>query len=533
MAQPRVGRYIDKPGGKNVDSNIVGRSQGFLSQAVAPDADLDMDVVEPQAAIMAQAILTGGDQLADAFAKRIGIIASGSDDTAFETVRRALEMIDEQRPGYAGQLVANAGSPDSLAMEFPAAANVDPGASAADPTARVRGPQAYTQNVPVLERLSTYGGGTKGPPRQKDLTQLAMPESRTKRERVGDGSKDWQRRQDEYNQHERLYRGARDIQLERLAGVPMSPELVAQLTTRQISGILSVTTGRKPDAVTPELAEGLIGMPLTAEAARYLTRPQRDFLVGPVDFGSLTDADVAGMGQIQRGANNKNSIGNDFAQMRMDVSEQDQKALALRKIASEGGSLDPRTLEAYFPEVRYQFPTAQGGQIVRPGLAPAGDFIARWTRGTLRQWDDPSWVSTMAPIFDQSVRQLAPLPPSTKTFRNMPGVMSPQSFADLLLPPNRGGAALLKAEREGGMPFQQFTEAPMNYGRDKPFDLTRALLDPADAPATPDPTISTPDAVAPPPPDAPSQPPVMPADDELSMYMPQRLPPSVLAALLA
>lgn len=522
------GRHINS-NARGVDPNAVAFDQdSFGGLAASESTEIDMDLAQQVGEGFAQAFLGGDPKMTAAIPSVVKQLASQGGLQELEGLRRGLELIEAQRPGAAMEIITAAGSPESLVMDFGRASEADSLAAAQQQEQAAASRKNF--KAPPLERITTYGAGKRSAdgssPRIAGLEKLTEEEGRSRDQRVSGGAEkgSWQFRHLLYSLNPELYRAARKDQLSRMGGIEITPEMVASLNPRQAAGIFAQIS---PGA-TLSSPEQLIGMQLTPEAADFLTRAQRDQLVGPINLQDLLLENTA----LENEGGRTGSRNAQSQARRATYSARDQKIAGMQKHAREGTA---PTLDDWFKWWRYQWPTVLPGQseIIRPDTPPSGDLLARLSADTLGlRGDLPDWVTTMTPVFDRAVREQYATPPKSEIYRGVQG-RTALDFARMQLDPAYGGL-YLKQAAESGWPFPQFIEGlSLNRGPKDPINLGGLLLDDTISAPQPDPTINTPDEV--PPPVAPEAPPVMPSDGDVSMYDPrmQRMNPSILAALLA
>lgn len=500
------GKYIDRPGGKGADANVVGRRQDFLVNATRDYDDVDMAEVAAKAEMLAGAYASGSPKMLDAISDMIASAASGGSAKEFEIARRGLEMIDAQSPGAAARLVAAAGSPESLAMDFPMPAGAEPPSAAPEVTAAQ--PRTRTKKT-LAEELSlprTWGSGeyltdadgnpilgADGEPKQgKGFGELIKEEVRSKADRA--------------------------------ASTSANPNHRAMLDAWMAnSDLYLVRINYQNDQLRK------MGMP--DDQIRRLSREQRDTLV-PIEANELPEE------YLRRANANRSSRlakkGGEMQDVYFNLSPRDGKLIRMLQHAEKGTA---PILDEEFRGWRLQFPVSQGGEIVRPGLAPSGEFLARLHEHAMGGPDvHPGYVAKMTPVFDRAVRQQYMTAPATENYRGIGG-RTASDFAQMLLEPFRGGVHQKRAEAEG-YPFPIFADGDLKMNRGprevthitgpaEPGPIASSLLDGGEASSLPVMPISTPEAA---PEMLPTEPPVTPADNELGMHDPRL---NLLAALLA
>lgn len=353
----------------------------------------------------------------------------------------------------------------------------DFGAVAADPAGRV--PRTFDSNVPHLEQLGTYGQG---------LGQLLKFEDRSARKRA--------------------------------ESIDPATALPWQMRT-----LLQATSPEAYKAVRLQQIQALIAQGVPEDVARSMTASQRDAAVGPGTLENLGDQFsqmAVGMDQSQAGmtAGVRDKAG---------MSQRDQVVAGMLTHAQNGTN---PPLDGWFKGWRYQYPIIQGGEIVRPQTAPTGNFLARLSRGQLQAYEVPDWVARMTPVFDRAIQEQAATNPQLRNKYGKTDTRTAADFAQMLLPISRNGMSRLKDADVNGWPFQVYSDLPINRGP-KP-EMNIGTIDEVGSPVgglLDDPqSISTPESAP-----VPEQQQILPADGDMSMYMPRRgaVPPDVLAALLA
>jgi hypothetical protein len=331
----------------------------------------------------------------------------------------------------------------------------------------------------------------------------------------------------------------RDEQLGRLEGMPLSPEIVAGLSPAQVSKMLGIPVTE----LTPDAMQSLIGAKLTPQQAQALSRSQRDAMTGSsfMDQSSMTASQLQALEAMLAKGGDEYSLSADQADERhANLSTVDQLLAALRANSERLGrgesvELNPDRVTG-LKQWRYPFPTSQDGQIVRPQLAPSGEFMARTIQPYINPGKpDNAFVSMASPVLDKAIQQYAEVPPLNETFRGMKG-RTPLDFATMLLEPGRSGRSapgyhLFQAEKTG-WPFPQYMEGQwINRGTPKqPLDLGGLLIDAIESAPRPEQSISTPEAGMSQP---PAEAPIMPAEGDFGAYDPRSRGMAALAALLA
>jgi hypothetical protein len=314
--------------------------------------------------------------------------------------------------------------------------------------------------------------------------------------------------------------------------MPLSPEIVAALDPRQASEMLGIPM----QELTPDAVQSLIGAKLTPEQAQVLSRKQRDSMAGSsfMDASTMTESQMQAIeAMLAQGGDDYSLEADQAAERHANLSTVDQLLAALRANSERIGrgeevELNPDRVTG-LKQWRYQFPTSHGGQIVRPQLAPSGEFMARTIQPYINPGKpDNSFISMAAPVLDKSIRKYAEVPPLDETFRGTKG-RTPLDFATMLLEPARDGYYLKQAEKTG-WPFPQYMEGQwIHRGAAKPnLDLGGLLIDSIESAPRPDSTISTPEEAAP-----AEQPPITPAEGDVGSWNPRGRELAALAALLA
>lgn len=519
------GRQVGRAA-KGVDQDAVNFDQeSYGNLAARPETTIDDDAVREAGENFAQVFMSADARMRDALPGFVRKMATDGRIEDIEGIRVGLQLIESQRPGAAMELLAAAGSPEVFASDFSSPQEVST-ESAADADSQ-SSERRKNFKAPPLERITTYGAGKRADGvRIAGLEKLTEEETRSRDQRVSGGAdkESWQFRDLLYTLNPDLYRAARREQLGRMGGIVLTPEVVASLRPQRAAELFqSLSPG-----ATFESPEQLIGMQLTPEAADFLPRAQRDALVGPVNLRDLLleNTQLEDAGGRRGSRNSQNQV------RRATYSARDQKIAGMQKHARDGTT---PVLDDWFKWWRYNWPTVAPGQsdIIRPGLAPSGDFLARLSADTLQlRGDLPDWVPTMAPVFDRAVRQQYATPPKSEIYRGIEG-RTAADFAKLMLDPAYGGL-YLKQAAQSGWPFQQFIEdLQLNRGPADPINLGGLLLDGTVSAPQPDATINTPEAAVNP--EATEPPPVTPADGDVSFMDPrmQRMTPSILASLLA
>lgn len=303
------------------------------------------------------------------------------------------------------------------------------------------------------------------------------------------------------------------FQNQQLASLQLDPQTFGLLSPDMQASILGVA----PDQITPEVMQSIYGMPLPQNVIDQMGYAQRDQLVGRPGLTPEEQAIVAQVQADDRGA-----------QVRA-TSQANRQIGKWLGIAQSGDPNATIFLDEEIPWWAASHPYHTGVSLQYSPNAPTGEFLARLARVT-NQYDDPSFISLVAPMLERSVREQAGQPRST-----VPGRGKKHTGAEMsqqVLRPTRKGMAVLRQYSGDAAPFQQFTDIPIRRANDDPGTLGNIEIDTTMQPTLPDAgadpmTITTPEADAP----------VVPPGDELSMlYEPinrGRIDPSILAALLA
>lgn len=531
---------------------------GDSSQQRAEQRAMEAAGIDPSAQaaedVMAQAIarrMVSGD--AGVRASFANEISQWADDPEMAgRYMAALRIADQQSPGLAAEIVAQTRGASAFEFEFPGASQpADTAVVSGEASGGRKKPERVSGDYSRTELLSTYGAGKDGRkldpetnkyvpgPRERSLGDLVRDalETRSKANMVDSYSdKSYGQRINTHIVNDRLARKIRDEQLSIMSQSPLAPEHVAMLTRGQISKL----TGIPPEQVDMSTAQALIGATLQPQLANeVLTRNQMDFITGlpSTDFGGLQSRPELADQFARSLARQADTLGEskitaDYARERYEnLSTLDQVMAALRSAASQGTTVQLDQLPGLRVH-RYPFPTSQGGQIVRPDLAPSGEFLASVIRPYFdKTKTDGTFMSTVAPVLDRSIREQASSLPSAESFRNQGGQTAKQ-YAELNLEPARNGSYLIQAERDGSWRFPQFMDGVwMNRGQVKPqLNLGGLLIDDIQSARQAEPSISMPEQAAPPPTDQPT---ITPADGDLGMYGNPYLDQQLLAALLA
>lgn len=498
------GKYIDRPGGKGADPNVVGRSQDFLVNATRDYDDVDMAEVAAKAEMLAGAYASGSPKMLDAISQMIASAASGGSAKEFEIARRGLEMIDAQSPGAAARLVAAAGSPESLAMDFPMPTGAE--LPSAAPEVTEKRPKPKKTLADQLSNLANYGEGKYKT--DEDGNPVRGPTGRLKQtEGLGELTTEDLRSKAEK---------AKSLNLSK-ASAEMLEAYMAN------SDLYLMRIAYQNDQLRK------MGMP--DEQIDRLSRAERNQLV-PIEMNELPEEWL--LRANKKRENRLAAAGGSMQDAYFNTSPRDGKLIRMLAHAEQGTT---PILDDEFKWWRYQFPVSQGGEIARPGLAPSGEFLARASRNALSLGDEhPGWVATTTPVFDRAVRQQYMTPPAVENYKKARG-RTASDFAQMLLEPYRGGVHQKRAEAEG-YPFPIFADGDLKMNRGprevthitgpaEPGPIASSLLDGGEASSLPVMPISTPEAA---PEMLPTEPPVTPADNELGMYDPRL---NLLAALLA
>ena len=494
----RIVRQAGKsgPAGVDVDYGDVADGSdldGADAMIAAEDAAARSGADDARASQVAE-LFNSSPQFASAFPNFIRTVVETGAPQEMDLLRSVLQKIDAATPGRSLELLNQIGNPESLTQEFAA------GGDAPKPKWVRPG-----DSVPRSERVNTYVGGVAN-----DIDKLYDPRSKLSRiENAGPGSLTSQQNMARYILSPSSYRRGRDAQMQQLQEAILTPEIIGLLTPEQ----RSLLTGVAPDQLTPEVLQRFYGATLPESLATKMPTAQRDAIVGPAGFGEANFATDAG------------GMTDGFEENRRMMSTRDQVLNKMINAAESGGTVP---LAAHFKWWRLPWSKSEGGQIIRPDQAPTGDFMSRLARSSMKTQNFENWVPMMAPMLERSIREQAHLAPSTELFRGN-GKRTEADYAQMRLPGERNDFYV--RQLEGNMPFQQFMDdVTVNRGPKEPLNLGGLLLDRPAADAMDQP-ISTPDA-APMAPEA-VDPEVVPADDELGMYDPRMMNPSVLAALMA
>jgi hypothetical protein len=478
----------------------------------------------------------------------------GSDPEMASRYLAALRLVDQQSPGLASEIVQMAGSPEAFNAEFPPIARQEDSTQVSEGGGKRKAPNKISKDYSKTELFSTFGAGKDNRVLDEETGQRISGGTQPSLGQIVDNAletrsnkelnetykgKDYRKRNEIFAANPQIARAIREEQLRILSEKPLAPEHVAMLSSKQVSQI----TGVPLDQVDGSLTESLIGKPIPPEIAlKVLTRGQMDGMTGikSTDLSILQSRpdlaeSIAAASARQAESLDGKKITSDYASERQSgMSTRDQVMAAVRSAASSGGTVQLDATPG-LRVARYGFPASQNQEIVRPELAPSGEFLA----SLFRPLYDPSktdgtFMPTWTPVLDRSIREQASSLPATQAFPGRPNVggQTAKFYADLMLEPARGGAYLKAAERDGSWRFPQFMDGVwMNRGQPKPsLDLGGLLIDEIQSAPQPGSTISTQEQSAPMP---TVQPQITPADGDLGFYGNPYRDQQLLSALFA
>lgn len=468
---------------------------------------------------LANKLLTGDDSQLLSFAADM---ASWSDDQQMEArYRDALAIAESQSPGISQRLTDVIGSSEQDAID----SGDMPGPSAKKPK--------VTDYYPKKEMASSYGAGSDAK-RKGDKSEGSSPKSQNlfqmldkSLEQRSKSSRKKSQKLEIYSANEKVYREIAAEQLRLISETPLSPEHVAMLSPKQVSQL----TGVPVKEVTESTYHTLIGVKLPPQDAAILIRTQRDAVSGKPFGWDVLSADrmqeIGGNLAKYSDSREASSMEADNSMMReQDTSTRDQVLAKIRSAAASGTTINPDQVPG-LRLWRFDWPASQNQEIVRPGLAPSGDFFASLLRPLYdRTRTNGEFMETVAPVLDRSFREYARIPPLAENYRGNKTLRTAADYANLRMEPDRGGYYLKAAERNNEWTYPQFIEGvQMNRGRGlEPLNLGGLLLDEVQSAPQPDATISTQEQ---------PQTKVMPADGDVGMYGRRPMDERILAALLA
>lgn len=494
-----AGRVVRKAGGsgpRGVDVNyddIADGAPDVVDSVIDAETSASRGMVDDAKASQVAGMLRTNPAFARAFPGFIRTVVETGAPHEMDLLRSVLQKIEAETPGRSMEILNEAGSPEALTQEFSEDGEV------ARPKVGRQGDQ-----YPRYMRPSTYGVGLGD--KATDMMDTRSKYARI--EGVNQDSPVYQQNMARYILSPSSYRRGRDLQTEQIRETLLTPEIIDALTPEQ----RAILVGAQADQITPEILQQFYGVKPSEDLIKSMPMAQRDSLVGPASFGEANFRTDAG------------GMSDGFEENRRMMSTRDQVLKKMINAAESGGTIP---MGAHFKYFRYPFPESQGGAIVRPDNAPSGQFMAGLAQSTMRLPDFDNFMGMMSPMLDRSIREQAQLSPATKNFRGSKGTTE-QDFARMQLPLERDGYYI--RELEGNMPYPQFMDdVTINRGPKEPLNLGGLLLDRPAVDAV-EPPISTPDGDMPV--DA-GEHQVLPADDELGMYDPRRMNPSILAALMA
>jgi hypothetical protein len=492
-----AGRVVRKAGGagpRGVDVNyddIADGSPDVVDQVIDAENSASRGMVDDARASQVVNMLRDNPTFASAFPGFIRTVVETGAPHEMDLLRSVLQKVEAETPGRSMEILNQAGSPEALMNEFAGGEEVAPPKWVRD-----------GDSIPRYRRPNTFGQGLG------KATDMEIRSKASRIEGVGQGSPASMQNMARYILSPSSYRRGRDAQADQLRETLLTPEIIQTLTPQQ----RAILVGAQADQITPEILQQFYGVKPSEDLVKSMPMAQRDSIVGPASFGEANFATDAG------------GMSDGFEEGRRMMSTRDQVLQKMINAAETGGTIP---MGAHFKYFRYPFPESQGGAIVRPDNAPSGQFMAGLAQTGMKLPNFENFQGMMAPMFERSIREQAQLPPATTNFRGLPG-KTEQDYARLMLTPERDGFYL--RQLEGNMPYPQFMDdVTINRGPKEPLNLGGLLLDRPAVDAV-EPPISTPDGEMPV--DAGEQQ-VLPADDELGMYDPRRMNPSVLAALMA